>query len=71
MDLGEIPPLPNRVSLRGLNLHMGTTVRTTEDHMINAQIIRSIKTMEIDLEMDFSTTRIGTGETMEIFPSLH
>ena len=27
--------------------------------------------MEIDLEMDLSTTRMGTGETIEIFPVLH
>ena len=71
MDLGEIPPLPNRVSLQGQTLHMGTTVRTTEDHMTNAQISQSIETMEIDLKMDLSTTRMGTGETMEIFPVLH
>ena len=71
MDLGEIPPLLTRVSLQGQTLQMGTTVRTTEDHMINAQISRSIETIEIDLERDLSTTRMGTGETMEIFPVLH
>ena len=50
---------------------MGTTIRTKEDHMINAQISNSIETMEIDLEVDFSTIRMGTGETMEIFSVLH
>ena len=40
MDLGEIPPLPIRVYLQGQTLHMETTVRTTEDHMINARISR-------------------------------
>ena len=70
-DLRENPPLPIRNSLQGPTLHMGTTDRTTEDHMINAQIRRSIETMEIDLEMNLSTTRMGTGETMENFPVLH
>ena len=63
-------PLPTRVSRPGQILHIGTTVRTTEDHIINAQIIHSIETMEIDLEMNFSTTRMGTGETTDIFPVL-
>ena len=53
------------------NLAHSNTVRTTGDHMINAQISRSKDTMEIDLEMDVSTTRMGTGETMETFPVLH
>ena len=38
MDLGAVPPLPTRVSLQGQTLHMGTTVQTMEDRMINAQI---------------------------------
>ena len=37
MDLGETPPPLIRVSLYGQVLAMRTTVRTTEDHMINAQ----------------------------------
>ena len=49
---------------------MGTTVQTPED-MINAQISNSIEMTEIDLGMVLSTTRMGTGETMEIFPVLH
>ena len=50
---------------------MGTTVQTTAGHMINAQISLSKETMETDLEMDLSTARMGTVETMEIFPVLH
>ena len=67
MDLGEIPTLIIRVSLQGQILPMGTTVRTTEDHMINAPISNSIEVMRIDLGMVLSTTRMGTGEAMEIF----
>ena len=71
MDSGEIPPLPTRVSLQGPTSHMRTITRTTEDHMINAQISHSIEMTEIDLEMNLLTTRMGTGETMEIFLVLH
>ena len=71
MGLGGIPLLPTKISLQGQILHMRTTVRTTEDHMINAQISHSKETLEIDLEKGLSTTRVGTGETMEIFPVLH
>ena len=35
--------------------------------MINAQTCHSIKTMELDLEMDLSTIRSETGKTIEIF----
>ena len=70
MDLGEIPPSFIRVSLQGQILHMGTIVRTTEDHMINAQTSHSIETMGINLEIDLSTTRMGTGETMQVFAVL-
>ena len=63
MDLGEIPSPLIRVSLQGQTLPMRTTVRTTEDHMIN----NSIEKMEIGLGMVLSTTQMGTGETMEIF----
>ena len=71
MDLQEKLLHLIKIFLQGATLHMGTTTRTTEDHMINAQIIRSIETMEIDLEMNLSTTRMGTGETMKIFLVLH
>ena len=50
---------------------METSIRTMEDHKINAQISHSIEAMEIDLEMDYSTIRMGTGETVENFPVLH
>ena len=46
---------------------MGITIRTMEDHMINAQTSHSIETTETDLEMDFSIIRMGTGEAMETF----
>ena len=51
--------------------HMGTTIRTMEDHMINAQISHSIETMEIDPEIDLSIIRMGNGENMELFLVLH
>ena len=54
--------LPNRTP------HTLATIRTMEDHMIDSQINHPIETMEIDLEMDLSTIRTGTGETMEISP---
>ena len=38
---------------------------------VNAQINHAMETMEVDLEMDLSTTRMGTRETMENFPVLH
>ena len=38
-----------------------------EDRMINAKISHSTETMEIGLEKDLSTTRMGTGETGEVF----
>ena len=71
IDSGKIPPLLNRVSLQGQTSPMGTTIQTTEDHMISAQISPSIETMEIDVEMNLSTTRMGTSETMEVSPVLH
>ena len=39
--------------------------------MINVQISHSIDLMEVDLEMDLSTIRMETGETMEGFLGLH
>ena len=35
--------------------------------MSNAKISHLIETMEIDLEMDLSITRMGTGDQMETF----
>ena len=50
---------------------MGTTVWTTEDHMINAQITNSLEMTKIYLGMVLSTTRMGTDEAMEIFVVVH
>ena len=66
-DLGEHLSLLTRISLQDQTLHMGKTIRIMEDRMINAKISHLTETMEISLETDPSTTRIGTGETMEIF----
>ena len=71
MDVREIPPLFIRVSLEGQTSHMGTIIRTMEDHLINAQISNLTETVEIDPELDLSTIRKGTGETVAIFPVLH
>ena len=67
IDLGEHLLLPTRISLPDQTLHMGITIRIMEDRMINVKISLSTETMEIDLEMDLSTTRMGTGETREYF----
>ena len=63
----EVPPISTRFSLPDQTPHMGLTAQTMEDHLINAQISHSMETMEIDLEMDLLTTRMGTGETMKNF----
>ena len=63
----EVPPILTTISLQDQTPHMGLTAQTMEDHLINAQISHPKETMEIDLEMDLLTTRMGTGETMEIF----
>ena len=68
---GENPPLLIRVSLPDQTSYMGRTIRTMEDHTINAQINHSIETMEFDLEMYLSTIRMELGETMEGFLVLH
>ena len=67
MYLEEIFPHLIKTPLHVPTSHMRTITRTTEDHMISAQINHLIEMMEIDLEMDLSTTGMGTGETMEIF----
>ena len=71
MDLEEIFPHLIKISLQDPHSHMKTIVGTTEDHMINAQIGHSIEITEIDLEMDLSTTRMGTDGTMEKSLVLH
>ena len=67
IDLREHLFLPTRISLQDQILHMGLTIRIMEDRMVNAKISHLTETIKIDLETDLSTTRIGTGETMEIF----
>ena len=67
MDLQEIFLHLIKTPLQGPTSHMKTNTRTIEDHMINAQTSHSLDMMEIDLEMDLFTTRMGTGETMELF----
>ena len=67
MDLQKIFLHLIKNSLHGPTPHMGITIRTTENQMINAQISDSIDMIEIDLEMDLLTTRMGTGETMVNF----
>ena len=67
MDLLEIFLHLIETSLQGPTSHMKTITRTMEGHMINTQISHSKDMMEIDLEMDLLTTRMGTGGTMEIF----
>ena len=71
IDLAELPLLPIRISLQNQTLHMGKSIPKLEDLMINAKICHSTETMEIDLQTDFSTVTVGTGETMEFLPVLH
>ena len=42
IGLGEVPLLLTRIFLQDEASHMGITIRTMEDHMINAQINDSI-----------------------------
>ena len=67
MDLQEIFLHLIEISLQGPTSYMRTIIRTTEYYMIDAQTSHSIEIMQIDLEMNHSTTRMGTGETMETF----
>ena len=71
IDSGEVPLIATKISLQDPTLHIGTTVRTIYDHLINVQIGHLIETMEIDPDMNLSTTRMGTGGTMETFLVLH
>ena len=71
MDLQEVFPHLIRTSLRGQTSHMGKTIRTMEDHMINAQISNSIEAMEIEPKMDLSLSRMGPGKTVENSLVLH
>ena len=46
---------------------MGTANRIKGDHTINVEISFLTETMETNLEMDLSTIRMETGDTMENF----
>ena len=70
VDLGEIPPILIRTFLQSKTSHKGITIRRMEDHMTNAGISHSKEAMEIEFEMNLSTTRERTGETMENVPVL-
>ena len=67
----EVPPTIIRISLRDQTPHMGLTAQTTGDPLINVQPNHSIEVMEIDPELDFSTTRMETGGIMETSLVLH
>ena len=71
VGLAEIPPLFIKVFLQDQISHMGITIRTMEDHMINAQINHPRETIEMDLGMEFSTFRMETGEILETFLVIH
>ena len=71
IDSGEVPLTATKISLQDPTLHIETTVRMIDDHLINVQISHLIETMEIDPDMNLSTTRMGTGGTMGTFLVLH
>ena len=71
IDSGEVHLIATKISLRDPTLHIETTVRTIDDHLINAQTSHLIETMETAPEMNLSTTRMGTGGTMGTFLVLH
>ena len=70
-DLLGTPHQLIRTSLSDQTPHTGTAIRTMEDHMINAQMNHSSETMDIVLEMNLSTIRKQTAETLDFFPVLH
>ena len=71
IDSGEARLIATKISLQDPTLHIETTVRTIDDHLINVQISQLIETMETDPDMNLSTTRMGTGGTMGTFLVLH
>ena len=60
IDSGEFRLIVTKISLQDPTLHIETTVRTIDDHLINVQISHLIETMETDPDMNLSTTRMGT-----------
>ena len=71
IDSGEDRLIATKISLQDPTLHIETTARTIDDHLIYVQISHLIKTMETDPDMNLSTTRTGTGGTMGTFLVLH
>ena len=71
IDSGEVPLIATKISLPDPTLHIGTTVRMIDDHLINAPISHLLETMETDPDLNLSTTRMGTGGTMGTFLVLH
>ena len=71
IDSGEVRLIATKISLQDPTLHIETTIRTIDDHLINDQISHLIETMETDPDMNFPTTRMGTGGTMGTFLVLH
>ena len=70
-ESGEVHLMAPKGSLRDPTLLIGTTIRTTDGHLINVQISHLIETMETDPDMNLSTTRMGIGGTMGTFLVLH
>ena len=60
IDSGAVHLIATKIFLRDPTLHIEPTVRTIDDHLINAQISHLIETMETDPDMNLSTTRMGT-----------
>ena len=71
IDLNEIFPHLIRNFRQRQTWHRGITIPTVEDQMINAKINHSEEPMEIDPEMDLSTIRMKTGQTMGTSLVLH
>ena len=67
IDSGDVHLIAIKIPLQDPTLHTETTVRTIDDHLINAQISHSIETMETDPDMNLLTTRMGTRGTMGTF----
>ena len=64
-------PTSHQKFFQGQLLHMGISTRRVEDHMVNGKISHSVEAMEIGPEVDLSTIRMGTGETMGTSLVLH
>ena len=71
IDSGEVHLIATKISLQDPTLHIETTIRTIDDHLINDQISHLIETMETDPDMNLSTTRMATGGIMGTFLVLH